>query len=87
MSDIDIIEEEVFEFEMTDEVSLFFNKQENCWYLECFNDSLEEEDSIFVLEDDEFSFAGELEAFGVVISDDMLSEYKQIVEGEINDTN
>lgn len=84
MSDLEISNEELFEFELTDEVSLFYNKEENCWYLEKFDDS---KDNIYILEDDEFSFVGELEAFGIVISDDMLDEYKQIVEGEINDTN
>lgn len=81
MSDEIIDNLTVFEFELTESLSLFYDRTEEIWYVEKFNTI--EEENIFIVEDEDFSLEDEVEVFGYVLTKDMLDEYKEILKEDI----
>lgn len=89
MSDesIDVEYEQMVEFELTDELSLFYSRTSGEWYIENFaGDSFKiEDETVYMLEDpseDIYMEEEQIEVFGYLFSKDMLDDYKEIATKE-----
>lgn len=84
MSDIIIDNLTIFEFELTEHLSLFFDRVNDIWYVENFNTV--EEDNVLIIEDEDFSLEDEeIDAFGFTLTREMLEEYKDIIKYELEE--
>ena len=78
--DVEIMEEEAYEFELTDEVSLIYNVNENNWYMASNDDVLEENIAVI----DTFT-DGSFEAFDYTLNQHTFEEFKEIVKENLED--
>ena len=79
--DEDIIEENVFQFELTTYTSLIYNETQNVWYLQTDEDT---DESIFIIEDksEDIEYTEEVEVFGYILTVADFQYYKEIIAVE-----
>ena len=79
--DENIIEENVFQFELTTDTSLIYNETQDIWYMQTEEDV---EDDIFIIEDvnEDIYYTEEIEVFDYILPIADLIHYKEIVDVE-----
>lgn len=82
MSDIQLLEEEVFEFELNEDISVIYVSSIEAWFIEDHG----EDDRMTLIEDtrEDISLEKDYPYKGVIITVDQLDSYKKIVHEGID---
>jgi len=80
--ELEISTEEVYEFELTEDISLFYDHENKVWYICNFDENFEGND-MYLLEDQDNDLEDEVEVFGIKITKEMIQEYKELLSEEI----
>lgn len=81
--DLEISTEEVYEFELTEDISLFYDHENKVWYIMNFDPDYEGND-MYLLEDKDNELEDEVDVFGITITKEMIQEYKDLLSEEID---